>query len=122
MEERKENINVAGVYILDVPYSVDKRYDYFLPEELRADARLGSFVSLPFGKGNRHCTAVIFSLEKKEDVSLTFRKVYETKYFQTVYRFLCIPVEFSGKMCYNDCIYAEKGGLFRPGTGTFQYG
>ena len=30
-----EGFNTVGVYILDNPYCVDRRFDYYLPEELR---------------------------------------------------------------------------------------
>ena len=61
--------NRATVYILDVPYSVDRPYDYFVPEKLRAELFEGAFVSVPFGRGNRQMTAVVFTLENSEEIS-----------------------------------------------------
>ena len=42
----------AGVYVLDVPYHIDKKYDYFLPADLVGCVEPGMFVSLPFGNSN----------------------------------------------------------------------
>ena len=49
----------AGVYILDVPYHIDKKYDYFLPPELAQKVRPGQFVTLPFGNSNRKMIGVV---------------------------------------------------------------
>ena len=69
LEKREQIMNVASVYIMDAPVNADKPYDYFLPEELRSEVCPGCFVSLPFGRGNRQCTAVVFFLKRREDVS-----------------------------------------------------
>ncbi len=55
------NSITAEVYILDVPYSADNLYSYHVPKELE-HVRKGSIVEVPFGKGNRRKTAVVFSL------------------------------------------------------------
>ena len=65
----EKKINAASVYILDNPYSVDRRFDYYLPDELREKTSPGSFVSLPFGKGNRQMTAVVFDTFFTEEVT-----------------------------------------------------
>ncbi len=67
MEEK--TVNTATVYVLDVPYSADRPFDYFLPEDMRSVLREGMFVSVPFGRGNRQMTAVVFGLRYTEDVS-----------------------------------------------------
>ena len=43
----------AGVYILDVPYHIDKIYDYYIPADLVGKILPGQFVTLPFGNSNR---------------------------------------------------------------------
>lgn len=60
MKERLPNC--AGVYILDVPYQADRLYSYLIPEKLRETLAPGDFVSLPFGKGNRQQTALVFEM------------------------------------------------------------
>lgn len=67
MEEKV--FNAARVYILDAPYSIDRPFDYFVPEELRKELAVGIFVSVPFGRGNRRMTAAVFDLFFREDIS-----------------------------------------------------
>ena len=50
------------VYVLDVPYAIDRPYDYFLPPLLRDKVTRGSFVTIPFGAGNRMHLAVVTEL------------------------------------------------------------
>ena len=57
-----ENINYeyAALYLLDSPFCIDKTYDYFIPLQLRGEIRRGSFVTVPFGKGNRRHMALVW--------------------------------------------------------------
>lgn len=43
----------AKVRILDAPRFLDRPYDYFIPGELASAVSPGSFVTVPFGGGNR---------------------------------------------------------------------
>ncbi len=52
----------ARVHVLDAPYFIDKKYDYFVPNVLREKISVGSIVSVPFGKGNKSSYAVVFEL------------------------------------------------------------
>lgn len=52
----------ARVYLLDAPFSIDKPYDYYVPLEMRSSLKAGSFVSVPFGNGNRQKLALVFEL------------------------------------------------------------
>lgn len=52
----------ARVYVLDVPYAIDRAYDYFLPPDLRGMVRRGTFVTVPFGAGNRKHLALVIEL------------------------------------------------------------
>lgn len=58
---------VAQVYLLDAPYGIDKRYEYFIPGELRGAITVGSFVILPFGGGNRRCHALVVGLADESE-------------------------------------------------------
>lgn len=58
---------IARVYLLDVPYAIDSPYDYFIPPDLRAAVLPGSFVAVPFGKGNRKQLALVTSLPPQTD-------------------------------------------------------
>ena len=44
---------VVKVRLLDAPVFLDRDYDYSVPEELCDTVRTGSFVTVPFGGGNR---------------------------------------------------------------------
>ncbi len=59
MDANRNQYEYASVYILDNPYCIDNTYDYFIPAEMRGDLVRGSFVTVPFGKGNRKQTAVV---------------------------------------------------------------
>ena len=52
----------ASVYVFDVLYSLDKIYEYYVPEELEDSVDVGSYVCVPFGNGNRKRQAVVFSV------------------------------------------------------------
>ena len=51
---------VAGVYIVESPYHLDRIYHYFIPAELRDVTVPGAIVEVPFGNGNRRMTAVVY--------------------------------------------------------------
>ena len=55
--------SIARVYLLDVPFHVDRPYDYNIPPELRGDVKVGSFVCVPFGGGNRKQLALVGELD-----------------------------------------------------------
>lgn len=52
----------ARVYLLDVPYAIDHVFDYFLPPDMRERVERGSFVTVPFGVGNRKQLALVVEL------------------------------------------------------------
>ena len=55
----------AGVYLLDAPFSIDREYDYRIPEGM--SPRPGDFVSVPFGSGNRRVTGLCTVLRESSD-------------------------------------------------------
>lgn len=46
------------VYILDIPYHIDKKYVYSIPPHLRDRIKRGSICVVPFGYGNREKSAI----------------------------------------------------------------
>lgn len=50
------------VHILDVPYHIDRPYDYFVPDQFTGEVRPGVFVTVPFGNANRRMTALAVAL------------------------------------------------------------
>ncbi len=59
--------SVARVYLLDAPYHIDKLYDYYIPDELRGLLKVGGFVAVPFGGGNRKQLALVCELSGASD-------------------------------------------------------
>ncbi len=57
--------NYAKVYILDAPYGADRAYDYFVPIEMLPSVKVGGFVVVPFGGGNRKRIAIITEMSGK---------------------------------------------------------
>ena len=58
----------AGVYILDVPYHIDKIYDYYIPTDLVGKILPGQFVTLPFGNSNRKAVGVVYELRDHDNL------------------------------------------------------
>ena len=59
----------AGVYLLDAPFSLDREYDYMIPEGINITP--GDFVGLPFGNGNRRRIALVTSIKDTTEVALS---------------------------------------------------
>ncbi len=57
----------CSVRIIDVPYHLDRAYDYYIPPEFEELAKEGAFVSVPFGRGNRKVGAVITAIKNECD-------------------------------------------------------
>ena len=58
------SLAIAKIAVSAATYSIDKPYDYTVPEELIEQALPGMRVSVPFGAGNRKSEGVILSLTK----------------------------------------------------------
>lgn len=67
MQNTENTYEYASVYILDNPYFIDEMYDYYIPQDLRQNIRRGSFITVPFGKGNRKQMAVAINLKHSCD-------------------------------------------------------
>ena len=59
-------MTVVGVFLVGVPYIADKRYDYLWQDHLPAPV-CGQLVTVPFGRGNHHRTAVVATVSEAED-------------------------------------------------------
>ena len=67
METAKSGI--AKVSILDCPYSVDKQFDYIIPDALLGKVVPGVFVTIPFGGGNKRRVGLVFGLCDESDAN-----------------------------------------------------
>jgi primosomal protein N' len=51
----------CGVHILDNPFSIDGAFHYFVPPYMAEAVTRGTFVTVPFGRGNRKQVGVVVS-------------------------------------------------------------
>ncbi len=56
-----ETAVITKVAVSAAPYSIDKPYDYLVPEELLETAVPGVRVTVPFGRGNRNSEGIILA-------------------------------------------------------------
>ena len=56
------SICIAKIAVSAATYSIDRPYDYLVPEELVGAVDVGTRVSVPFGRGNRSCEGVVLAL------------------------------------------------------------
>ncbi len=67
---------IARVSLLDSLPHIDKLYDYFIPDPLRAEMKIGGFVCVPFGTSSRQLIALVVDLlEKNENPDLTLKPI-----------------------------------------------
>ncbi len=58
-----DEITIARIAVAAATYSIDKPYDYIVPDHLKQRARIGVRVTVPFGRGNRTSEGVILGLD-----------------------------------------------------------
>ena len=46
----------------DIPYPLDREFDYYIPAQMRSGISRGAFVTVPFGRGNRRRLALVTDL------------------------------------------------------------
>ncbi len=59
-----ETVSIARVAVAAATYTIDKPYDYTIPENLAEKAKPGVRVTVPFGKGNRASEGIILALNR----------------------------------------------------------
>ena len=60
------NTVTAKIAVADAPFSIDKPYEYIVPESMQFAAVPGVRVSVPFGRGNRKSEGVVLSVKQGE--------------------------------------------------------
>ncbi|MBQ8719977.1 MAG: primosomal protein N' [Clostridia bacterium] len=53
------------IYLIDVPYHIDRPFDYEVPESLLPRVKRGALVRVPFGRANRLRVGVVVSVGKE---------------------------------------------------------
>lgn len=69
-----QELEYASVYLLDTPYAIDRAFDYFIPSSMRRSIHRGSFVTVPFGKGNRSRLGVVTDFSERTEVAASMVK------------------------------------------------
>lgn len=69
-----QELEYASVYLLDTPYAIDRAFDYFIPSSMRRAIHRGSFVTVPFGKGNRSRLGVVTDFSERTEVAASMVK------------------------------------------------
>ena len=59
---------IARVALSGAVYSMDKLYDYLVPEHLEGEAAPGKRVSVPFARGNRRQEGIVFTLTEHSEI------------------------------------------------------
>ncbi len=68
MDENRAPVKrVARVAVSGAAFTIDKLYDYIVPEPMRAALRPGMRVSVPFSRSNRHVEGVVMELAETSD-------------------------------------------------------
>ena len=57
----------AFVHVIDIAYTIDRRYSYAVPYDLQDEIRIGSVVIVPFGNGNKRMSAVVVGFSEDCD-------------------------------------------------------
>ena len=63
------------VRLLDAPFFLDRDYDYSVPEELSGAVHTGSFVTVPFGGGNRRHMGVVVGVREQAPATAAVKPV-----------------------------------------------
>ena len=61
-----EHVDIARVVVAAAPYSIDKPYDYLVPEPLAEKVRAGVRVTVPFGRGNTGSEGIVLAVTRGE--------------------------------------------------------
>ena len=66
---------VAKIAVSAATFSIDKPYDYLIPEELVGKVSIGTRVEVPFGKGNRSAEGIVLAV-KEESVLPALKSIH----------------------------------------------
>ena len=79
-----ETAEIVKIAVSAAPYSIDKPYDYWVPEPFSDSALLGVRVTVPFGRGNRTSEGIILARAigiKRKTLSLSVLCWTENRYW-----------------------------------------
>ena len=94
-------LSLVTVRLLDVPYSVDKDYDYRLPDGMPVP-EVGRLLLVPFGASNRLSYAVAVSYKETASTERSLKEIYALlppDYRVFAFFFATIRCLALGKLC-----------------------
>lgn len=53
----------------DIPYTLDREFDYYIPAQMRSGISRGAFVTVPFGRGNRRRLGIVMDIAETSGTS-----------------------------------------------------
>ena len=66
---------IAEIVLRESIWQTNKIFDYVVPEELSEKIRVGQYVRVPFGKGNRPNVALVLSLKETSDSKVKLKTI-----------------------------------------------
>ena len=78
-----ENIlgKIATIIVDISAGSLDKGFDYLIPDELAGQIIPGSAVKIPFGRGNREITGYVISIKNSSDFDAIRKYLHREDYW-----------------------------------------
>lgn len=70
-----ERAIIAKTAVSKAPYSVDRPFDYLIPEELQEQLRPGMRVLVPFGGGNRICDGIVLAVAESSEQTAGLKSI-----------------------------------------------
>ena len=67
----------AKVILRDSVRATDKLFTYLVPDKLKEKIKEGLYVLVPFGRGNRMKTAVIYSLQEEDKSEVKLKEIFD---------------------------------------------
>lgn len=66
---------IAEIVLRECVWQTNKKFDYLVPDELAGKIRVGQYVRVPFGRGNKSNVALIVSLKETSDSAHTLKSI-----------------------------------------------
>lgn len=70
---------IANVYLLESNFIFDNKYSYIIPGHLVNDVYEGVFVTVPFGKGNKKVTALVWDVQERYSGEYELKEIHAVK-------------------------------------------
>lgn len=76
-DQKKKNTGYCRIVLRDSKRSFDREYTYLIPDNLQDRIRIGSWVEVPFGSGNRFAEGYVTALLSQTDADYRLKPVFK---------------------------------------------